>query len=180
MRDRVTLTAPLPRTITVRGEKIPILTDFRRWILLTELMESHEADAVTRAELALRTVCPDHPIPTDGEEFADLLAAVTAFANPFGEKRTPSASAGEAPLVFDFEEDAARIAASFRLAYGIDLFTARLHWWEFLTLLRSLPESTPFMQVIRLRTCDTTEIEDDALRRRIRRAKAAARLSPRR
>ena len=43
-------------------------------------------------------------------------------------------------------------------------------------LLRNLPAETEFMRVVNLRRTDTAKIENDDLRRRIRRAKASVRI----
>ena len=46
--------------------------------------------------------------------------------------------------VIDFELDAEYIYADFMTSYGIDLTNENysLHWWQFLALLRALPEKT--------------------------------------
>lgn len=57
------------------------------------------------------------------------------------------------PRVFDFVQDADLIYAAFRQTYGIDLHAARgkLHWLDFLALLKALPDNTRFSQIVDIR-----------------------------
>ena len=41
--------------------------------------------------------------------------------------------------LLDWKKDALRIWGDFRVYAGIDLFTARMHWWQFMAVFRSLP-----------------------------------------
>jgi len=53
--------------------------------------------------------------------------------------------------VFDFREDAGRLYAAFVQAYGIDLTSVDLHWWQFVELFKSLPDDTMLKRVIEIR-----------------------------
>jgi len=78
--------------------------------------------------------------------------------------------------VFDFLEDGDAIYAGFYRSYGLDLTAVSLHWWKFMALLRSLPADTEFMSRVELRSMDLSRIEDDRVRRKLRRARAKIRL----
>lgn len=56
--------------------------------------------------------------------------------------------------VFDPIQDSQMIYASFRQAYGINLFDelGKLHWWEFNALLQGLPADTMFARIVQIRT----------------------------
>lgn len=56
--------------------------------------------------------------------------------------------------VFDFEQDAEIIYASFLYDYGMDLYEqqGKLHWKKFISLLSSLSEKSKFGQVVGIRT----------------------------
>lgn len=58
-----------------------------------------------------------------------------------------------AQKAFDFHQDAELIYSAFLQAYGIDLIQERhrLHWWQFIALLHSLPDTTKFAEVVRIR-----------------------------
>lgn len=178
------LTDPLPDSFVLFGREYPIRTDLRHWILVTELFEE-DVPPYTKVRLAaellliggaevFRRLCEE-----EGEAaYNELLRAVHRFSSC---GRTSSEGVrderrGEA--VFDFTFDAERIYAAFWQAYGIDLCDCadELHFWRFMALLRNLPRETEFMQAVGLRMTDTSRIEDDALRRRIRRARAAVRI----
>lgn len=61
--------------------------------------------------------------------------------------------------VIDFEKDANYIYASFRQAYGINLFEehGKMHWKEFLALLDGLPSNTRMKEIIRIRTWEPSK-----------------------
>ena len=175
----------LPDSVTVSGKEYRIYTDFRRWILMLDLFDNCRADRknaldqVTAARCAVRIAMPDCTdlcdLPTGTlvyllEELAIFAAGGTASASERGERASSDVQ------VIDFSCDAELILSAFQSAYGIDLTTASMHWWRFLALLRTLPADSDLMRIIQLRTCDTTKISDDELRRRMRRAKAAVRI----
>ena len=58
--------------------------------------------------------------------------------------------------VFDFEEDAEYIYASFMLDYGIDLINVQgqLHWKKFIALFQGLSESTKIREVMKIRSME--------------------------
>lgn len=58
--------------------------------------------------------------------------------------------------VFDFEEDAEYIYASFMLDYGIDLIDVQgqLHWKKFIALFQGLSESTKIREVMKIRSME--------------------------
>ena len=183
------LTDRLPDALTIGGKRYPIRTDFRRWILVTELFAENLADGKVKADCAAKLIFPAESPLDDlfglsaaetGERYRTLIQAVTWFA-VCGRMIRPAknGSAGvQTEAVFDFTADAERIAAAFLQTYGIDLYdpAVRLHFWKFMALLRNLPQETEFMRVVNLRMTDTAAIEDDEIRRRVRRARARVRL----
>ena len=182
------LTDRLPDSITVCGREYPVYTDFRRWILVIELFAEELVDVGRKAECAARILFADAN-PLDGvrrtsaedaaEIYRELVHGITEFAACGRRIHAGNASkAGSAEPVFDFTADAGRIYAAFLQVYGIDLHRepAHLHFWTFMELLWNLPAETEFMRVVNLRKTDTAKIENDDLRRRIRRAKANVRI----
>lgn len=157
----------LPEEITVDGAAYAVNTDFRRWILITKLfgeeMLPFERKLSLAAKIAGMETIPEN---TDG-----LARAILYFASCGA---GVSESGGEA--VFDFLEDGDAIYAGFYRSYGMDLTAVSLHWWKFMALLRSLPADTEFMSRVELRSMDLSRIEDDGVRRKLRRARAKIRL----
>lgn len=70
---------------------------------------------------------------------------------------------------YDINIDATYIYTAFMQAYGIDLHQqlGRMHWQEFQALLRDLPESTAFGEIIKIRSTDLSKIKDPDERKRM-------------
>lgn len=176
----------LPDSINIDGAVYPIETDFRRWILMLDLFDEFKDSAnspagiITLARCAERIVMKEK-IPSDlpGYGIVRLIEGIAIFASG-GEARDYERERDEdrepSSPVFDPGFDGELILSSFLVHYGIDLTEVGMHWWKFLALLRALPSDSDFMKVVRLRSCDTTKIGDDEMRRRVRRAKAALRI----
>ena len=179
------LTDRLPAELTVCGQRYPVFTDFRRWILVTELFAEEEIPAGTKLECAAKLIFRK-PVSVDAANPAEwyhsladgILWFVSCGKRVFTGGDGSPARSGQAEAVFDFTQDSERILAAFRQTYGIDLGdpAVTMHFWKFMALLRNLPRETEFMQVVNLRMTDTAKIENDDLRRRVRRAKASVRI----
>ncbi len=183
------LTDRLPDSITVCGRKYPVHTDFRRWILGIELFAEEFVDVKSKAEGAARILfAGENPLDGIGgrdaedtaEVYRETVRGIAEFAACGRVLRTaePAGNPRLSEPVFDFTADAGRIYAAFLQIYGMDLrqLPEKLHFWTFMELLRNLPEETEFMRVVNLRRTDTAKIENDDLRRRLRRAKAEVRI----
>lgn len=70
--------------------------------------------------------------------------------------------------LYSFSKDANFIYAAFKQTHGVDLQTAKLHWWQFLALFMDLGQDTTFCQLVglrkRLRTGKATKEERAAAR----------------
>lgn len=174
----------LPDSVTVEGMRIPLETDFRRWILFTELMTDGRADSVTLLRCAAEIACrkpeelPEEMSGAFAEEFLRQLAAFALMSDPPDLSAEVDEGRAEPEPAFDFEADGERICAAFLQCYGVDLLDREkpMHWWKFLTLLRHLPEDCEFMRVVQVRRADLSRIADDGMRKLMRRAKAAVRI----
>lgn len=185
------LTDRLPDSISVCGRRYPIYTDHRRWILAVELFAEDLVDVGVKVECAVKLIFPgENPLKhmrslrsvtmeKTVDVYRELVRGITWFAScgrthGLGE----GSGGGRQEPVFDFTADDERICAAFRQVYGIDLCDplVKLHFWTFMALLRNLPRETEFMRVVNLRMTDTARIENDDLRRRVRRAKANVRI----
>lgn len=73
------------------------------------------------------------------------------------------AAAGGGNNDFDYEFDAPEIYASFMQLYGIDLFNATLHWWQFRALLSGcFYNKCALSEKIRVRNIDPKKCENTA------------------
>ena len=63
----------------------------------------------------------------------------------------PQADKTDEKRLTSYEQDAGLIRTAFRQVYGIDLFRAKLHWFEFQELLQNLPEGNRFEETVGIR-----------------------------
>lgn len=179
------LTDRLPAELTVCGQRYPVFTDFRRWILVTELFAEEDIPAGRKLECAAKLIFrnPGTADVHDPAEWYRSLAEGILWFVSCGKRSCTmdakfSAQQGQAEAVIDFTQDSERIMAAFRQTYGIDLGNpaVTMHFWKFMALLRNLPRETEFMRTVNLRMTDPAKIENDDLRRQVRRAKASVRI----
>ena len=126
----------LPDSVTVNGRRIKLDLDFRNVLRMIDIMATDDLMDDAREWLALRCICRK---PKKG-----MMPEVKRLLFPPVDKRARE-------RVMDYEQDADLIRAGFQQAYGIDLDTARLHWFRFMWLLSGLPEVTRFSDVISIR-----------------------------
>lgn len=167
------LSRGLPESVMACGIRVPVETDYRLGLLTEMLARDPALTEADRAALLLRLYCRQIP---DGVEPGELVLAILDFYAMDPDRTRSGGGERVREPVCDFETDGNRIFTSFRLAYGIDLTEVRMHWWKFLLLLFALPEETPFMQAVRLRTMDLRQVQDDELRRKLRQARGQVRI----
>ena len=128
----------LPGTVEVRGKKHRVDLDFRNVLRMLDILADKSLTMEARETLAARCVSR-HPC-------TGLAAAVQALI-----RGNETRAAVDHKKVTSFDQDADMIRAAFLQAYGIDLWRARLHWFQFMDLLKNLPEDTQYMNVISIR-----------------------------
>ena len=114
---------------------------YKNIVRFFEIQESDKSDEVKTAEI-VKELFPQ-AVPNSPFIWDEVRRFIT-----MGEE--PEESCGE--QVFDFRQDAGRIYASFKQAYGIDLVLENVHWWVFLELFKALPDDTVMKKVIEIRT----------------------------
>lgn len=80
--------------------------------------------------------------------------------------------------LLDWTRDFIHIWADFKMYAGIDLTTARMHWWEFQALFQSLPPDSWIKTAISWRGMDLNQITDVKERARYARIKRQWALDP--
>lgn len=167
---------PFPDSITADGKDFRILTDFREWLGFADMISDKSISAEERASLCGMWIEPEPEQITAG-----IINGLIRFMRGDGLDPEPQADDEEddsepeqdipKPPVFDFCFDAKYIVGDFRRFYGIDLLHVEyMHWWEFLSLLRALPDESMTMRRVNLRSTDLNNIPDK--RRRAQIAKA--------
>lgn len=170
---------PLPECIPVGGSNFPILTDFRDWLRFGDMLRDDELRPEDKLDLMREWLVASPDVLT-----AEMYEGLRDFceAKALGRDDQDAAQdAGEPegltrPPTFDWCIDAAVVIADFRRFYQIDLLrVGYLHWWEFLSLLWSLPDESQTFRRIGIRSTDLSKIRDADRKRAI--AKAQLRIA---
>lgn len=147
----------LPETVTVSGVEYPIDGDFRIMVTLETELSEEQPDVWGSLDLFYL-----HNIPKDIGQAAKAMTAFYLRAEEYQEEGQGEAEKGEQERTkkyYDFLQDADALTSSFQQAYGIDLETARIHWWKFRCLMFGLPLETPFMQRVHYRCADLSKVD---------------------
>lgn len=141
-----------PETVSIDGNAYPVNSDFRIGVSIEQEMQEKEPD-VTGLLMAFYR----GNIPADIQQAVEHM--VRFYACTEKELDADKGNQGTAQKrCYDFSQDADALLASFLDTYGIDLNTAKIHWWTFHRLLDNLPVESPFMQRIRYRTADISKM----------------------
>lgn len=135
----------------VLDKKVRVIDDFANAMLIGELFDDKALDDSEKTSILTMMVLPDVQAFAEafGEQTSDAFAQVMMQA--FGidvkggvaEKR-----------VLDWEEDAARIKATMRSAYGLGEEFMGLPYLDVCELLGMAPQDTPMGQALYYRTAD--------------------------
>lgn len=145
-----------PDYVVIGDEKYKINSDFRVWVSIADMLTSEESFKKKLTYLLVNGYCDRLPLHID-----DAVEALLNFLNVNAKGTQKSANA----KVFDFQKDEGLIYAAFMQQYRINLYTAKLHWWEFLSLLSGLDENTAFMKIVGYRSIDLGDIKDEKQKR---------------
>jgi len=134
-----------PESITIADTEYQLNTDFRACLKIIMAFEDNELTPQEKQLVLLGNLYS--VVPND-------LNAALDCANWFlnGGKESASEESEIAHVrVYSFAKDGNFIYAAFRQTHGIDLSTAKLHWWTFLALFMDLGQDTTFCQLTALR-----------------------------
>ena len=137
----------LPETVTVGGRTYKCDFDFRNVLKMLEIMNRKDIIPDARDYLCIKCVI-SHKIPSKIVSSVYNELCTVLFPKP--EKQPENGE--KQPRIMSYEKDAGLIRAAFRQVYGIDLFRAKLHWFEFTELLQNLPDGNRFEEVISIRS----------------------------
>ncbi len=151
------LVEPLPTSLHVGDEDIPIDTDFRTGILYEMAVMDPELTAQEKLFVALNLFFGDRASSIDAEEAIPPMLEY-AKCGRTQKRAQPSGSARFVAKAYDYEHDGGYIYAAFLAQYGVDLCDIPyLHWWKFKAMLDGLTEEHVFTKIIGYRTM---EIDD--------------------
>ncbi len=157
-----------PRIIIIDGEKTPVDPDFR---IMCEYSEAIEQSDEKRLKIvASRFFFAG--LPEGVSEKSAAKAMNDFYISGLAPKGKKKSSAMENPEpCFDFEEDEVYFYAAFLSEYGIDLNTAKLHWYDFCALFRGLPDECRLKRIIGIRSESLKDIKSTAEKARVQRLK---------
>lgn len=127
----------LPNSVIFNGKRIKLDLDFRNVIRMIETLAREDLTPEAREYLAMKCICKRPAI--------GMLVAVKKLLFPQVDKE-------ETERITDFEQDADLIRAAFMQAYGIDLFTEKVHWFKFSCLLSGLPSGCRYSEILNIRS----------------------------
>ena len=156
-----------PDTVHVHGEDIAIITDFREYIRLMDMLKCDELNSAQKAALLSEYFLDD--ISIDEEAISALTEFVIMDLHPkSAEDDEGNGDHVPGKILFSYEMDYPFILSGFLRDYGIDLETVEyLHWWKFRMLFDGLSEDTEIKQRIMYRGINLSDIKDKEERNRI-------------
>lgn len=128
----------LPDGVTVDGRFYRLDFDFRNVLRMIDILDDDDLMPDAQEYNAIRCLTK-HP-----RNVHKVLEAVKVLLFDHSPKK-------DSQKVTDFAQDAGMIRAAFRQAYGIDLYTEKLHWIAFTELLNAIPEGNRYAEVVGIR-----------------------------
>lgn len=168
-----------PNTVSIHGEDVAIITDFREYIRLLDMLKCEELNAMQKTTFLAQYFLDEIEVDTEA------ILALTAFVvmNSDSDEADPDEEEGEIvesrskKNLFSYEIDYPFILSGFLRDYGIDLeMVEYLHWWKFRMLFDGLSEDTEIKQRIMYRSIDLSDIKDKDERNRIAKIQRRIRL----
>ena len=162
-----------PDTIEIHGEDVAIITDFREYIRLLDMLKCNELNAYQK-----RAILGDYFLDeiTVDDDAIDALTEFVVMDLDSKDKdlaeddldENNSEHSGSKKNLFSYEIDYPFILSGFLRDYDIDLNTVDyLHWWKFRMLFDGLSEDTEIKRRIMYRGIDLSDIKDKDERKRI-------------
>lgn len=163
----------LPESVVINGKEYRIITDFREYIKLLELLKDDNVEAEEKYNLITQWF-----LDTPDEPFRDCIMALTNFITMKEqdpkriEENNDEENASEIETkkqTISYTLDAQYILSGFLECYGIDLINVPyMHWWKFQMLINGMNESCELKKRMSYRSIDLNKIKDKDERERIR------------
>lgn len=157
-----------PNSVRIGKSEYRIVTDFREYIKLIELISDDDIDSSDKANLILQWF-----IDIPKCEFKEYIEALSGFV--IGAEGKMKDSDDEKPdyekknnKVLSYSQDAPYIISGFLECYGIDLTSIKyMHWWKFRILLDGLNDECELKKRMNYRSIDAGSIKEKEERERI-------------
>ena len=158
-----------PEAIDVCGDTVPIVTDFREYIKLIDMLADSEL-SVSDKQLCILQYFKSMPC-----DFDEALGGLVDFVKMSKLKPDLQSSQDEnkdddppQKALYSFSYDYPYIFSAFMRDYGINIRTIPyMHWWEFRMLFDGLSNDNEIKQRIMYRGIDLNDVKDKDERKRI-------------
>lgn len=156
-----------PTSVVVNGEEIPIITDFRSYIQLHDMLRDDDITYLEKYAIIMNYF--EKPPSDFTEAVEQLMQFVEMRAVPkCGVQHNEEYEAEGRKELYSFSIDYPFIFSAFLHDYGINIRKIPyMHWWEFCALFEGLSDDTEIKQRISYRSVDINQIEDKKERKRI-------------
>lgn len=155
-----------PEYIIVAGQKVRIITDFREYIKLLDMLKDNELSEIDKIYALKQYFIDDVP---DLEEAIEELCLFIRMKSENIKEDNESGEPVKGKPLFSYSIDFPYILSDFLREYQIDLCEIKyLHWWKFKALFDGLSEKAEIKQRMMYRSIDTGLIQDKEERKRIR------------
>lgn len=131
----------LPESVKIGRREYRLDLDFRRVLQMMEVMGRKDLLPDSRDWHALKCVLKGRMPRKYREVYTSVLLLLFGTEEHHGNDR-----------ITCFKQDADLIRAAFWQEYGINLFRDKLHWFEFIALIRNLPSGSKYTDVLTIRT----------------------------
>lgn len=139
----------LPDTVGIGGVDYRINTGFRTAVLFELMMQDDSYYPAEKQEMALELFFPARP-----DDVNAAMQAIIWFYEGGDRKknsREQRKRRSNRRLIYSYEHDDQYIYAAFLQQYGIDLTSAKLHWWQFRSLFLALDDDCKFCKMMHYR-----------------------------
>lgn len=149
----------LPESVEIDGKEYAIDTDYTTSIRYELLLMDSSFDSGEKAKLALNLYYD--AIPPNTEE---AIKKIYWFYSGGDSPKKGGKAGGKTNRIYSFEHDSGYICAAFLADYGINLRTAKMHWWEFEYLFASLSDENLISKIMGYRSMDITKLKGEERR----------------
>ena len=159
----------LPDSICVNGNDIKIVTDFREYIRLFDMLNDDSLTTMDKMFFVRQYFLSDLPDSELGEAILKLKDFIAIKSdNEMSNSEREGHEEVKHEKLFSYEVDFPYILSAFLRDYGIDIMSVRyMHWWKFEFLFDGLSDENEIKKRIMYRGIDPGTIKDDAERKRI-------------
>ena len=163
-----------PTKITIDDTEIPIVTDFREYVRLLDMLKDDSLSSTEKAYCLSQYFLEE---PSDFIKAMDALTNFVLMNTDADSKENTNENTGTKKEVYSFEYDFPFIFSAFLSEYSIDIQTIKyMHWWKFRMLFDGLSEKTEIKQRMMYRSIDLSTIKNKEERKRIQKIQEFIRL----